>query len=567
MPAKTFVPPNLDPSDLTQVEPLYEQLVGREIGSPEELERWLRDASELEVLIDEFASRRLIDHSCHTDDPKIEKAYLQLVEEIEPKLKPWGFEIQKKFVASPFAAALDPRRFEVLGTRWRNAVDLYREENIPLETQESKLFADYSKITGGMMIDYQGVSRTPQQMFKFLDEPDRTVRFEAWDLLRQRREQDAEQLDDIFGELLQVRQQIATNAGYELYRDYAFRRRERFDYEPEDCVRFGDAIAEVCCPVVESLDRARRDALGVETLRPWDLSVDIKGRPPLRPFQEDQIPLFVEKIQAIFSKVSPALGEMFSRLEPGRNLDLESRRGKRPGGYQASLEASKQPFIFMNAVGTRRDVETLLHEGGHAFHFLDAAQEPMIFLRNAPMEFCEVASMSMELLGSTFLEVFYTPEDAARARRSLLEGVVRFLPWMAIIDGFQHWLYTHPGHSAEERKKAWLEIHDRFSSSEVDWSGFEASRQWRWQPQLHLYGMPFYYIEYGIAQLGALQVWLNHREDPEGALSQLRAAFALGGKRSLPGLFQVAGLKFDFSRATLEPLMEALDKELLSLPE
>lgn len=562
----SFVPADLDPSNLGQVEPLYQQLLDRRIDSTEELEQWLQDASDLEVVIDEFASRRYIDHTCHTDDPEIERAYLQLVEEIEPALKRWGFALQQKLVASPYAKALDRDRFAVMERSWRNAVELYREENIPLETEESKLFADYSKITGAMTVEYQGRKRTLQQMAKLLDEPDRAVRRETWDLVLRRRLQDAERLDDLFGELLSVRRKIARNAGFERYRDYAFRRRERFDYGPEDCLEFGRAIAEVCCPVVDELNRARRSAMGLEALRPWDLSVDVKGRPPLRPFQEDQIPEFVDKIRQIFQRISPSLGQTFSRLEIGRNLDLESREGKRPGGYQASLEASKQPFIFMNAVGTRRDVETLLHEGGHAFHFLDAAREPLIFLRHAPMEFCEVASMSMELLGSASLEVFYSPEDAARARRSLLEGIVRFLPWMATIDGFQHWLYTHPEHSSEERAAAWREISDRFASDVVDWSGYDEARRWRWQPQIHLYGMPFYYIEYGIAQLGALQVWLNYRADPDRALERLRAAFALGGKRSLPELFEVAGLRFDFSRETLEPLMGAVQRELESLP-
>ncbi len=561
-----FVPAELDPSDLAQVEPLYHQLIDREIDSPEELEQWLQDASDLEAVIDEFASKRYIDHTCHTDDEEIERAYLQLVEEIDPRLKPLEFELKKKLVASPHASALDRKRFAMLERSWSNAVGLYREENIPLETREAKLFADYSKVTGSMMVEFRGKQRTMQQMAKFLDEPDRELRRSAWQLVVERRERDREQLDEIFARLLSTRQEIAGNAGFDCYRDYAFRRRERFDYTPEECLRFGDAIAEVCCPLVESLDRKKREVMGLERLRPWDLSVDAKGRPPLRPFAEDQIPLFVEKIGTIFERISAPLGEMFSGLELGRNLDLDSRPGKRPGGYQASLEASRQPFIFMNAVGTRRDVETLLHEGGHAFHFLDAANETLIFLRHAPMEFCEVASMSMELLGNSFLEVFYTPADAARARRSMLEGIVRFLPWMATIDGFQHWLYTHPGHDAAERREAWLEIHDRFASSEVDWSGWEESRAWRWQPQIHLFGMPFYYIEYGIAQLGALQVWQRYRVDPDAALANLRMAFRLGGTRSLPELFEIAGLRFELDHGLLEPLVTAIEEELARIP-
>ncbi len=558
----TFLPAVLDAADPTQLEPLFRNLIERPIGSGADLEQWLQDASDLEERIDEEGSRRYIDSTCHTDDPEIERAYLHFVEEVEPKIKPLAFELRRRFIASPHRSELTGRRYDMLSRSWRNEVELYRKENIPLETREAKLFADYGKITGAMTVDWHGEQRTLQQMVKLLEEPDREVRQEAWKLTTQRRAVDTERLDALFTELLTLRQSVAANAGFDEYRSYAFRYRERFDYTPEDCLRFGDSIAELCLPLVESLDRERRRLLGVKRLRPWDLAVDPEGRDPLRPFEEGEINTFVEKVGQVFDRISPVLGERFALLEPGRNLDLESRPGKRPGGYQASLERARQPFIFMNAVGTQRDVETLLHEGGHAFHYLDAANEPLLFLRHAPLEFCEVASMSMELLGTAALDVFYDETDALRARRKLLEGIVRFLPWMATIDGFQHWLYTHPEHNPSERREAWLSIEGRFASRIVDWTGWEASRAFRWHPQLHIFGMPFYYIEYGIAQLGALQVWLNHRRHPEGALARLRQAFALGGTQPLPKLFEIAGLQFDLSSRTLAPLLDAIEQEL-----
>lgn len=561
----SIVPHDLDPADLDRVEPLYHELIERPIGSAAALEAWLLDASELEAVIDEYAARRHIAHTCATDDEAIERAFLHVIEVMEPRLKPWRFKLQQKLVSSEHVGGLDPRRFEVMVRSWRNAVDLFREESIPLETQEAKLFTEYSKITAAMMVEFRGESRTLQQMAKLLEEPDRATRQEAWELAAGRREQDRATIDDIFSELVRVRERIARNAGFATYRDYAFRRLDRFDYTPDDCLRFGDTIAELCLPLVEALDDARRQALGVERLRPWDLAVDPYGTAPLRPFRDDEIPRFIEGTREVFARISPALGERFSRLRPGENLDLDSRRGKRPGGYQASLEVVRQPFIFMNAVGTERDVETLLHEGGHALHFLDAAAEPVIYLRHAPLEFCEVASMGMELLGSANLDVFYAPLEAERARRSLLEGVVRFLPWMATIDGFQHWIYLHPGHTPAERREAWLEIQRRFTSSRVDWSGHEERLAWRWQPQLHVFGMPFYYIEYGIAQLGALQLWQRYRRDPDEALARLRRAFALGGTRPLPELFAEAGLEFDVSPQTVGPLLEAVAAELRSL--
>jgi oligoendopeptidase F len=319
----------------------------------------------------------------------------------------------------------------------------------------------------------------------------------------------------------------------------------------------------VCVPAVRALDARRRDDLGLAALRPWDQAVDPQGRPPLRPFAEADIDGFVSRTKAILGRVSPELGEQFESLRRNGNLDLDSRRGKQPGGYQSSLSEVKQPFIFMNAAGLQRDVDVLLHEAGHAFHYLAAtAAEPLAFLHHAPLEFCEVASMSMELLGADHYDVLYpAPADTARARRALLEGIVRFLPWMATIDTFQHWIYTHPGHARAERTAEWLRIVGRFGR-DVDWTGHEAARASSWQQQVHLFNAPFYYVEYGIAQLGALQVWLKSREDPRRALANYRAALSLGGTRPLPELFAAAGVRFDFSERTLRPLVDAVVEEL-----
>jgi oligoendopeptidase F len=316
---------------------------------------------------------------------------------------------------------------------------------------------------------------------------------------------------------------------------------------------------------MRELDRQRKADLKLERLRPWDMAVDPKNRSPLRPFGEGQTTMFVDKTRDIFNRLSPELAADFESLRANDNLDLESRKGKQPGGYQCSLEEAKQPFIFMNAAGLQRDVETLLHEGGHAFHMLAARGEPLVFLRSAPMEFCEVASMSMELLGADHFGIFYTEADAARAKRTMLEGIIRFFPWMTTIDSYQHWLYTHPGHSRAERQTFWLSLMSRFGA-DIDWSGHEAVRESLWQRQGHLFHAPFYYIEYGIAQLGALQLWAASRRDGKKALGDYRKALALGGTRPLPELFSTAGVRFDFSEQTLRPLMEAIGEELGRLP-
>jgi len=562
---RTIVPKEFDPSDWSQAEPIYRELLERPIDSPAALTKWLADFSELSSVMDEYGSRRYIDKSCHTDDEGIKKRYLQYVEEIEPKTKPLHFELQRKFLASPHAAALADRKHAILRKKWQADVEIFREENVALETEVTQLVTEYDAICGDMMVNFRGQELTLQQLAKYLEEPDRATRQEAWELSANRRYADHERIEAIFDKLLALRETIATNAGFSDYRAYVWRAYKRFDYTPEQCLAFADAIAQACVPLVDKLDRERRAEMGVTALRPWDTAVDPKNRPALAPFTQQETAAFVQKTKGIFERMSPALAEDFDSLRRRNNLDLESRKGKQPGGYQCSLEEAREPFIFMNAAGLQRDVETLLHEGGHAFHCLAARDEELVFLRSAPMEFCEVASMAMELLGANYFDVFYDSAGAARAKRSLLEGIIKFLPWMATIDSFQHWLYTHRGHTREERTAEWLRLVERFGSK-LDWSGYEAIRATSWQKQLHLFHAPFYYIEYGIAQLGALQLWVKSLRDTHAAVANYRAALKLGGTRTLPELFAAAGIVFDFSERTLRPLIDAIGEELAGLP-
>lgn len=565
-PVRHFVPVQLDISDITQLAPLYQQLIDRPIDSAGSLEKWLLDSSELDSAVDEYFARRYIDKSCHTDDPAIEKAYMHAIEVVEPAVKPLYFKLQKKYLACPYRSELTDPKIALLNRKWECDVELFREENIPLDTQATKLVTEYDKTSGAMMVTFRGKEYTLPQLARFIEEPDRAVREEAWTLMTHRRLVEREKIDNLYSQLVPLRQKIAQNAGLGDHRAYQWKAKYRFDYTHIDCLQFADAIAECCVPLVRELDNQRAKALGLDHLRPWDLAVDPKNRPPLRPFAEDQVPVFVQKVREMFNRVSPALANDFDSLSRNNNLDLASRKGKQPGGYQYSLQESRQPFIFMNAAGLQRDVETLLHEGGHAFHCLAAADEPLSFLRSAPMEFCEVASMSMEALGAAHYDVFYNPADAARAARTYFEGVIRFFPWMAVIDVFQHWIYTHPAHTVEERTQIWTQILNRFSGN-VDWSGFETARQAMWQRQLHLFHSPFYYVEYGIAQLGALQIWMKSRNDPAQAVANYRSALKLGGTRSLPDLFAAAGIQFDFSRKTIAPLMKAIGDELARLPD
>ena len=558
---RRFVPEKADLGDWPQIAPLFDQLENRaaQINDSAGLEAWLIDWSELSAALDEEASCRYIAMTCHTDNNDAEKAYLHFVEIIEPQLKPKQFALEKIYAAHPVRKQLSRERFNVFDRDVKNHVELFRQENVPLETEEAKLSQQYQKLFGSLTVNFRGEEQTLVQMGRYLEEPDRPLRFEAWELVARRRLQEADKFDEILDEQIKLRSQIAKNAGFENYRDYAFRRLGRFDYTPEDCVKFQNAVEKEIVPIAKELQAQRRKQLNLETLRPWDLAVDPQNRPPLKPFaQTDEM---VSRAQKIFDRLDTELAGGFQQMQDLRLLDLDNRKGKAPGGYQSTLAESRLPFIFMNAVGLQRDVETILHEAGHAFHALATRGEDLYAYRSAPIEFCEVASMSMELLGNEFIEEFYSSDDSRRARRVHLEGVIGVFTWIATVDAFQHWIYTHPNHSREDRRKAWLALMDRLGG-DVDWSGFENARANLWHRQLHIFIHPFYYIEYGIAQLGALQVWANSKQDKAKALNDYKKSLALGGSRPLPELFSAAGCQFEFSAKTIQPLAKVLREEL-----
>ncbi len=552
--------------DWAQVEPLFDKLEGRAAAclSTAQLQEWLLDWGELAAALDEESSKRYIAMTCQTDNPEAESAYLHFVERIEPLVKPRQFKLAQLYVGHPQRSALPAPRYQVFDRDIKLQVELFRPENVALETAEAKLSQQYQKLSGSLTVQFRGEEKTLVQMGRYLEEPERTLRQEAWESVTRRRLHEAGKFEEIFDSLLDVRQQIARNAGFANYRDYAFRKLGRFDYTPVDCVRFHEAVEAEIMPVVKLLQAQRKSRLGADTLRPWDLAVDPLNRPALRPF--DHVDQMVNRTQKIFNHLDPELAEGFRRMQDLRLLDLGNRKGKAPGGYQSTLAEARVPFIFMNAIGLQRDVETILHEAGHAFHALATREEDLYAYRSAPIEFCEVASMSMELLGNEFLEEFYSAAEANRARRTHLEGIVNIFPWIATVDAFQHWVYTHPGHTHGERTAAWEELMQRFGG-EVNWEGYEAARANLWHRQLHIFIHAFYYIEYGIAQLGALQVWANSRRDKAKALGDYKRALELGGSRPLPELFAAAGCRFEFSREAIAPLVGMLRSELQKLPQ
>ena len=561
--ATTFIPSDLDATQWSQLEPLYAALLERELACEKCLEQLILDRSELDSAVSEAGANLYISMTRHTDDEDARHAYLAFVEEVQPKLQQTSFELDRRIVESPHAAKLDQERYGVLLRDLRADVEIFREENVPLATEETKLGQQYSEICGAMMVEFDGEERTLPQMARYLEENDRAVRESAWRAVAERRYEDHDRLDEIMDAMIRLRHTMARNAGFDTYRDYAFKAKHRFDYTPEDCMAFHQACEEVCVPVMRRLNAERGELLGVDSLRPWDLAVDVKGRDPLRPF--DGAGELIDRSSRLFHRLESGLGEMFDRLREGDALDLESRKGKAPGGYQYNRDLSRRPFIFMNAAGLQRDVETMIHESGHAFHSMLCEDDPLVHYRHAPIEFAEVASMSMELMVFPHLDEFYQGEELHRAMRGQLESIAAMLPWTATIDAFQHWMYTHPEHTRDERYAAWNELIDRFGA-DVDWSGLEHLRATLWQRQLHLFEVPFYYIEYGIARLGALQLWLQSRRDPDRALANYRRAMALGGSRPLPELFAAAELDFDFGPAIMRRLMDEVQTVLDELP-
>lgn len=561
---RSFVPPDADLGDWRQIAPLFDRLetLAAQTTAVAGLERWLLDWSELSAALDEEASRRYIAMTCHTDSADAERAYLHFVEIIEPQIKPRQFALEKIYVAHPCRGGLRRPHYEVLDRDLKNHVELFRSENVALETEEARLSQQYQKLIGAQTVRFRGEEKTLVQMSRFLEEPDRALRQEAWQLVASRRLQDAEKCEEIFDQLVRLRGQIAKNAGFDNYRDYAFRQKGRFDYTFGDCVKFHDTIEGEIMPAARLIQDERRQKLKLDRLRPWDLAVDPQNRAPLRPFAE--VGEMVSRAQNIFAQLDAELAANFREMQDLKLLDLDNRKGKAPGGYQSTLNEARVPFIFMNAIGVQRDVETILHEAGHAFHAQATRGEDLYAYRGAPIEFCEVASMSMELLGHEFLEEFYAAPEANRARKTHLEGIIGFFPWMAVVDAFQHWVYTHPGHTRAERRAAYLQLMDRFGG-DVDWSGFEEARACSWHRQLHIFIHPFYYVEYGIAQLGALQVWANSRRDKVNALNDYKKSLALGGSRPLPELFAAAGCKFQFDAATIKPLIQLAGSELKKL--
>lgn len=554
----TFIPEDFDASSWENIEPYVDDLIQRNLSCSSCLEKLISDSSNLAEHISETGALLYIGMTCDTENETKKNDFLNFVENVRPKLSKFSDKLNRRIAEHPSVGDL-PDRYDLMIRGIKSDIDIFREENIPLGVEQTKLVTKAQGITGGMTVEFEGEERTFPEMKVFLESNNRSMREKAWKSMVSRWMNDSEELSEIFDELIKIRHEIAKNAGFDSYTNYMFKAMHRFDYTVEDCLTFHNSIEKVCMPIVREINEKRRSSFNLEILSPWDVNEksgsgpDIEGKNPLRPFEN--VGEMVQKLSELFHKMSRDLGNKFDKLVEMDTLDLETRKGKAPGGYQYYLEKSRVPFIFMNAAGLQGDLETMIHESGHAFHSLYCGHLDLIDERNYPIEFAEVASMSMELLTQDEWQIFYDNDDEVnRAILSHLEGVVFLLPWIATIDAFQHWIYANPNHTREERTEYWLSLRDRFGSK-MDWKDNEDFRELSWQQQGHLFGVPFYYIEYGIAQLGALQLWQTHRKSPEKALKDYENAMKLGNTKILPELFAAAELKLGFDEKHVDSLI------------
>jgi oligoendopeptidase F len=540
-----------------EIEPWYQDLASRELTA-ENVLRWLADWSLLKEQTSEMYNRLYVATTVNTADAEAGRRFKIYLDEIYPAASAAEQILKEKLLASE----LEPTGFELYLRNIHAEANLFRQVNLPLLAEEQKLNTEYDKIVGAQTVIWEDREVTLSQLRPVYQNPDRAVRERAWRLATERQLADRESINALWVQYLSLRRQLAANADFEDYRAYRWQQLLRFDYTPADCFQFQRAIEDVVIPAARQIYERRRRRLEVESLRPWDLEVDPLGRPPLRPYQD--VAELQSKTSAIFHQIDSQLGSYFDAMVSERLLDLENRKHKAPGGYCTSFAVIRRPFIFMNAVGVHSDVQTLLHESGHAFHVFETQYIPHVDQRSTGSEFAEVASMTMELLAAPYLNSenggFYDEVDAARARMEHLEKAILFWPYMAVVDAFQHWVYSNPDAAVDPAQcdAQWAALWKRFMPG-VDWTGLEQEMMTGWHLKLHIHQLPFYYVEYGLAQLGAVQVWRNALDDQAQSVANYRRALALGGTAAIPELFAAAGAKFAFDAGTLRSAVNLIE--------
>jgi oligoendopeptidase F len=542
----------------------FDDLLAREIDSKEKFERWLNDRSELDAVLEEDLAWRYIRMSIETNNEELASAYTFFVTKIQPELAPLDDALNRKFMESPFRHDYDDQAHQIYFRSIETQVNLFQEKNISIEAELNELAQKYGAMSAAQSIEYGGETLTMQKASQLLKEQDEAVRKTVFDKIVERRRVDTESLDDLYTQLITKRHALALNAGFQNFRDYKFQALGRFDYSKEDCFDFHHAIKTHIVPLVKDIQAKKLAITGESKFKPWNTEVDPEGKAPLKPFETGKEML--DGCVQMLGNLNPYFADCLKTMEEMGHLDLDSKAGKAPGGYNYPLYEIGVPFIFMNAVGAQRDLVTMVHEAGHAVHSFLSRDLSLTGFKNLPSEVAELASMSMELLSMKEWGHFYAnADDLNRAKREQLEGVLKVLPWIAQIDAFQHWVYEHPTHTVEERHAHWSSLSKDFGTGLTDWSGYEDQIATSWQRQLHLFEVPFYYIEYGIAQLGALGVWMNSLTDFESGLTAYQEALKLGYTKSIPEIYETAKVPFDFSSERLKSLAAFIQLELNKL--
>lgn len=562
-PIRKFVPEDLIIDSWDKIKSLFDNLVEREISSASELEKWMLDQSELSAVLEEDMAWRYIKMNIDTTDKELGERFSFWIKEISPNTAPYSHKLNVKLIECPFLKELDQEKYRIYLRSVKKQIEIFREENIPLFTVMEEKQQEYGAISAKMSIEVDGEKMTMQKAAQLLKSTDRVKREEVYNKISTRRLQDEKALDDLFDELIDLRQEIAKNAGFDNYRDYMFAAMGRFDYTPKDCFNFHDAIAQEIVPIINSFEQKRKAKLGYTSYKPWDTAVDVDGLAPLKPFEggTELTDLSVE----CFNRLRPYFGECLSTMKAMKHLDLESKNGKAPGGFMYPLYEIGVPFIYMNAVGSQRDLVTMVHEGGHAVHSFLSRDLSLTEFKSTPSEVAELASMAMELLSMDHWDVFYNDAaDLKRAKLEQLEKALETLPWVATIDKFQHWIYTTE-HTAKERKEQWLKINSKLGNQVINWEGQENALANLWKKQLHLYEVPFYYVEYGMAQLGAIAMWRSYKQLGEQGLDNYMDALKLGYTKTIGEIYETAGIKFDFSASYVKELADFIKDELEKL--
>jgi len=557
---------NIDIQNFGTIEPLLEELVNRSVESKESLEIWLKDVDELQSVLAEKQGWIYINVQKDISNNEFKALHDSFFGKILPQIVPFFDKINNKLVNSHFVNDLDQEKYFIYLRKIKSQVALYRKENTALYAKAKLVASQYSSIIGKMTIEIEGKEVTMQKANSYLEYVDRNIRKEAFEKIFERRDKDSKALNDIFDELINLRHKIALNADFENFRDYTFEALGRFDYTPEDCMQFHQSIKEVAIPVIEKIYTKRKKDLGVETLKPYDLNVDTTNKPPLQPFVDNE-ELIDKSIKAL-NRVDASFGGFINEMNERGFLDLESRKNKAPGGFLYPLPVSNIPFIFMNATGTLRDVTTMVHEGGHAIHSFLSSNLPLNVFKDVPAEVAEYASMAMELLTMEHWdEYFINEDDLRRAKSNHLEKIISFYPWMALVDNFQHWMYLNPKHTQQQREEKWLELTKEYNSPIVDHTGYQGAQAIKWQSQLHIYHVPFYYIEYAIAQLGAIATWKQYKKDPKRALKNYKNALSLGYTKPIHEIYKAAEVEFNFSKNYVDELIGFVYDEYLKLQQ